>query len=180
MKFIKQLALFLPILQVNFVNNTIFLILDISYLKKSLLFIKLNEFLRFDILVDICAVDYYKNYNRFEITYIVLSILYNTRIFIKFYLNDLTTLESISDIFISATWWEREVWDMFGIFFENNRDMRRILTDYGFEGHPLRKDFPLSGFLEVKYDFYKKTVIFNPTELSQKFYSYNYISPWSI
>lgn len=133
----------------------------------------------FKVLIDITAVDYPSRPLRFDIVYNLLSIHYNSRIRIKSCIDDITTIDTISDIFSAAGWWEREVWDMFGIFFSNHPDLRRILTDYGFEGHPLRKDFPLSGFVEVRYDDSEKRVRTEPIELAQEFRYFDFTSSWN-
>ena len=120
-----------------------------TYLHRVLFFLKNSKFLQFKTLIDITAIDFLNNYNRFELVYSLLSIRYNLRIFIKIYLNEFFITNSISDLYLSANWSEREVWDMFGIFFNKHLNLKRILTDYGFEGYPLRKDFPLTGHTEV-------------------------------
>ena len=112
-------------------------------------------------------------------SYELLSIKFNSRLRVKTSINEVGSVESATKIFNSANWWEREVWDMFGIFFSNHPDLRRILTDYGFEGYPLRKDFPLSGYVEVRYDDTVKRVVCEPLELAQEFRSFNFESPWS-
>jgi len=118
-------------------------------------------------LIDITAIDFLNNYNRFELVYSLLSIRYNLRIFIKIYLNEFFITNSISDLYLSANWSEREVWDMFGIFFKNHRDLRRILNNYGFNGYPLRKDFSLTGYVGVRYDDCDKYILSESIELSQ-------------
>jgi NADH:ubiquinone oxidoreductase subunit C len=107
-----------------------------------------------------------------------LSISYNARIRIKTCIDEITPITSVTELYSSAGWWEREVWDMFGIFFSNHPDLRRILTDYGFQGHPLRKDFPLTGFVEVRYDDSEKRVINEPVEITQEFRYFDFSSPW--
>jgi NADH dehydrogenase (ubiquinone) Fe-S protein 3 len=129
-------------------------------------------------LLDCTAVDYPSRSLRFEVVYNLLSIQYNSRVRVKSCLDEVTPISSITPLFSSAAWWEREVWDMFGIFFSNHPDLRRILTDYGFTGHPLRKDFPLSGFLEVRYDDSEKRVINEPVEMTQEFRFFDFASPW--
>jgi len=119
-------------------------------------------------LVDICAVDYPEKKNRFEINYILLSITYNQRMVIKTYVDEITPIHSVVKIFNNSNWLEREAWDMFGIFFQNHPDLRRILTDYGFVGYPFRKDFPLTGFIEYRYDDVNKAVKGEVLELSQE------------
>ena len=129
-------------------------------------------------LIDITAVDYPDRENRFTVVYNVLSVDLNARIRVKTEVDGLTSIESVTALYPCAAWWEREVWDMFGIFFTNHPDLRRILTDYRFQGHPLRKDFPVTGYTEVRYDETEKRVIYEPLELSQEFRSFDFASPW--
>lgn len=133
---------------------------------------------KFNILTDLSAVDYPDREERFEIIYNLLNIFDNQRVIIKFGLKDQEELESIADVFNAAIWYEREVWDMFGVYFTNHPDLRRILTDYGFEGNPLRKDFPLTGFKEVHYDESQKKVIYSPVKLAQDYRNFDFLSPW--
>ncbi len=134
--------------------------------------------IKFDLLTDLSAIDYPDRPQRFEIIYNLLNIYDNKRIIIKFSVSDKQEIDSIADLFSAAIWYEREVWDMFGIYFVNNPDLRRILTDYGFEGNPLRKDFPLTGFKEVRYDESKQKVVYEPVSLPQDFRTFNFLSPW--
>jgi NADH dehydrogenase (ubiquinone) Fe-S protein 3 len=133
---------------------------------------------RFQVLIDICGVDYPSRKQRFEVVYNLLSIQYNSRIRVQTSVDEITPICSAVNIFPSAGWWEREVWDMFGVYFSNHPDLRRILTDYGFEGHPLRKDFPLSGYVEVRYDDSEKRVVSEPIEMTQEFRYFDFASPW--
>ena len=141
-------------------------------------FLKLNEKCKFRQLIDIAGVDYPEDEKRFELVYLFLSHEYNTRIklLIKFQLTQ--TINSITKIFPSANWMEREVFDMYGIKFKNHPDLRRILTDYGFKGYPLRKDFPLTGFNEVRYSEKDKKVIYEPVKLEQNYRNFDFESPW--
>ena len=141
-------------------------------------FLKLNDKCKFKQLIDIAGVDYPENDKRFELIYLFLSHENNTRIklLIKFEINQ--TINSITKIFPSANWMEREVFDMYGIKFKNHPDLRRILTDYGFKGHPLRKDFPLTGFNEVRYSEKEKKVIYEPVKLEQNYRNFDFESPW--
>jgi len=141
-------------------------------------FLKLNEKCKFRQLIDIAGVDYPEDEKRFELVYLFLSHEHNTRIklLIKFQLTQ--TINSITKIFPSANWMEREVFDMYGIKFKNHPDLRRILTDYGFKGHPLRKDFPLTGFNEVRYSEKDKKVIYEPVKLEQNYRNFDFESPW--
>ncbi|XP_065913821.1 NADH dehydrogenase [ubiquinone] iron-sulfur protein 3, mitochondrial-like isoform X2 [Dysidea avara] len=129
-------------------------------------------------LMDITAIDVPKRHYRFEVVYNLLSLTYNSRVRVKTYTDELTPLDSAAPLFSSANWAEREIWDMYGVFFSNHPDLRRILTDYGFEGHPMRKDFPLSGFVEVRYDDEVKRVVCEPIELTQEFRRFDLASPW--
>jgi NADH-quinone oxidoreductase subunit C len=141
-------------------------------------FLKSNENCKFKQLIDIAGVDYPENEKRFELIYLFLSHEYNQRIklLIKFESNQ--SINSITKIFPSANWMEREVFDMYGIKFKNHPDLRRILTDYGFKGHPLRKDFPLTGFNEVRYSEKEKKVIYEPVKLEQNYRNFDFESPW--
>ena len=141
-------------------NNEIEVFMLDKNLLKIVLFLKDNPTTNFDILIDICAVDYPERENRFEVVYNLLSNRYNTRLRVKTSVNEVTPVESITPIFKGANWFEREAWDLYGVYFTGHPDLRRILTDYGFEGHPLRKDFPLSGYVEVRYDEIQKRVVF--------------------
>jgi len=129
-------------------------------------------------LIDVCAVDYPERLSRFEVVYHLLSLHYNDRLRIKVRLKEGESIPTCTPIFPSAGWWEREVWDMMGIVFSGHPDLRRILTDYGFEGHPLRKDFPLTGFTEVRYDEERKAVVYEPVNLQQAFRNFDFESPW--
>jgi NADH-quinone oxidoreductase subunit C len=133
---------------------------------------------QFKQLVDITAVDYPDQAERFVVVYNMLSLKLNQRVRVKLTTDERTPVASVSRIFSSAIWTEREAWDMFGIFFADHPDLRRILTDYGFEGHPLRKDFPLTGFKEVRYDEEQKRVVYEPVKLPQEFRRFDFMSPW--
>ena len=132
----------------------------------------------FTVLVDICGVDYPERKKRLEVVYHLLSMTQNLRIRVKLRIAASGVVPSVVKLFPSAMWYERETYDLFGVIFDGNDDLRRILTDYGFEGHPLRKDFPLSGFSEVRYDDEQKRVIYEPVELAQEFRSFDALSPW--
>jgi len=133
---------------------------------------------QFKQLMDICGVDYPEREERFEVVYHLLSLRQNHRARIKICTDADTPVPSVANIFSSAGWWEREAWDLFGILFSGHPDLRRILTDYGFEGHPLRKDFPLTGHVEVRYDDEQKRVVYEPVKLTQEFRSFDFMSPW--
>ena len=132
----------------------------------------------FKVLVDVCGVDYPERAERFEVVYNLLSLQHNSRIRVKTTTDEATPVPSAVPVFSSAGWWEREAWDLYGILFSDHPDLRRILTDYGFEGHPLRKDFPLTGYVEVRYDEEQKRVVYEPVKLVQEFRTFDFISPW--
>jgi len=132
----------------------------------------------FTVLCDLCGVDFPDRPFRFEVVYNLLSMRLNQRIRIKVDTDEEQPVPSAVGLFSSAGWWEREAWDLFGIYFADNSDLRRILTDYGFEGHPLRKDFPLTGYVEVRYDEDQKAVVYDPVRLQQEFRSFDFLSPW--
>jgi NADH-quinone oxidoreductase subunit C len=159
-------------------NNELLIEIDEKELIDVVQFFKSNENCKFRQLIDIAGVDYPENEKRFELVYLFLSHEKNTRVklLIKFQLNQ--TINSITKIFPSANWMEREVFDMYGIKFKNHPDLRRILTDYGFKGHPLRKDFPLTGFNEVRYSEKEKKVIYEPVKLEQNYRNFDFESPW--
>lgn len=129
-------------------------------------------------LMDICGVDYPARPERFEIVYNLLSLRYNLRLRVKTWTDETSPVPSIANIFSTADWFEREIWDMYGVAFGGHPDLRRILTDYGFEGHPLRKDFPLTGFVEVRYDDVEKRVAYGPVRLQQDYRFFDHLSPW--
>ena len=156
--------------------------LEIQINKESLLdvviFLKKNSSTKFRQLIDITAVDYIGSENRFKMIYLFLSHEYNLRINITFSINENEVVNSLTKIFPSANWMEREVFDMYGIKFNDHPDLRRILTDYGFSGHPLRKDFPITGHSEVRYSEEKKKVVYEPVKLEQNYRNFDYASPW--
>ncbi|MDR6291298.1 NADH-quinone oxidoreductase subunit C [Inquilinus ginsengisoli] len=133
---------------------------------------------RFEQLIDLCGADFPSRPERFDVVYHLLSLSHNRRIRLKVATDEDTPVDSAAQIYPAATWFEREAWDLYGIFFADNPDLRRILTDYGFEGHPLRKDFPLTGYVEVRYDSEQKRVVYEPVKLTQDFRSFDFLSPW--
>lgn len=147
-------------------------------LASVLKFLRDNADYAYTILIDITAVDYPERPARFDIVYNLLSITNNARIRVKIGVAEDEIVPSIAGLFSTAGWFEREVWDMYGIPFSGHPDLRRILTDYGFEGHPLRKDFPLTGYVEVRYDEEKKRVVYEPVTLTQDFRRFDFLSPW--
>jgi NADH-quinone oxidoreductase subunit C len=147
-------------------------------LPRVLQFLRDDARCRFNVLVDICGVDYPERERRFEVVYNLLSLPLNQRIRLKLETGEDEPVPSAVSLYSSAGWWEREAWDLFGIAFAGNPDLRRILTDYGFEGHPLRKDFPLTGYVELRYDEEQKRVVYEPVKLTQEFRSFDFLSPW--
>ncbi len=145
---------------------------------KVLTFLRDDPDCRFRTLVDICGVDWPQREKRFDVVYHLLSMHLNQRIRVKAELDEETPIPSVTGVFSAAGWFERELWDMFGIMVSDHPDLRRILTDYGFEGHPLRKDFPLSGFVELRYDEEQKRVVYEPVQLIQEFRNFDFLSPW--
>ena len=160
------------------VNSNYELYINVKHLFKLSKVIKDFEKLRFNQLMDITAVDFPDKEDRFEMVYIFLSINLKARLIIKFSIDEEISIDSLSAVFPSSNWYEREIWDLFGISFSNHPDLRRILTDYGFVGHPLRKDFPLSGNVQVKYDITTKKVVYEPVKLTQSFRTFDFESPW--
>ena len=132
----------------------------------------------FEQLMELCGVDWPEKPERFEVVYALLSVSLNHRVRVVVTTDEKTPVPSVSSIWPAATWWEREAWDLFGILFSGQSDLRRILTDYGFEGHPLRKDFPLTGYVEVRYDEDRKAVIYEPVKLTQDWRTFDFLSPW--
>ena len=159
-------------------NSEISLLVRVKNLLMTLITLKKSILYQFSLLTAISGVDYYNNKYRFNVTYELLSLVYNTRIRVKVFLTEIDSVPSIVEIFKSANWWEREVWDLYGIFFSNHPDLRRILTDYGFEGHPLRKDFPVYGYVEVFYDSIQKRILIESIELSQEYRVFSFDKPW--
>jgi NADH-quinone oxidoreductase subunit C len=132
----------------------------------------------FEQLMDVCGVDWPERAERFDVVYNLLSVSLNQRVRVIVTADAETQVASVHEIWPAATWWEREAWDLYGIIFSGQPDLRRILTDYGFEGHPLRKDFPLTGYLEVRYDEERKSVVYEPVKLTQDFRDFDFMSPW--
>ncbi len=145
---------------------------------KVVTFLRDDPMCLFKVLVDICGTDYPERPKRFDVVYNLLSLVHNQRIRIKVEADDETPVPSITGVHNSANWFEREIWDMYGVMFSDHPDLRRLLTDYGFEGHPLRKDFPLTGFVEMRYDEERKRVVYDPVKLSQEFRKFDFLSPW--
>ena len=162
--------------EINF--KQLFVDVNVENLTSTILFLKTNDKCRFKQLIDITAVDYLGREKRFKVVYLLLSHENNLRIIINVHIDETVIVPSIAKIFPSANWMEREVFDMYGVSFKGHPDLRRILTDYGFEGYPLRKDFPLTGHTEVRYSEAKKKVISEPVKLDQEYRDFDFESPW--
>tara|TARA_B100001173_G_scaffold310150_1_gene324007 strand:+ start:395 stop:1009 length:615 start_codon:yes stop_codon:yes gene_type:complete len=160
------------------VNGELTVSIVLSSLVTFMEFLKTDQHCNFSTLVDITVVDYPNRENRFELVYHYLSMYQNQRIRVKMGVNEDHIVPSIVDIFPASNWFEREIFDMFGILFSGHPDLRRILTDYGFKGHPLRKDFPTTGYVELRYDEEKKRVVYEPVELVQEYRQFDFMSPW--
>ena len=159
-------------------HDQIFINIDSEDIVEVILFLKNNENINFKQLIDMTAVDYPEEEKRFKLVYLLLSHELNSRVIVDCFINENEIIPSLTKIFPSANWMEREIFDMYGIPFKDHPDLRRILTDYGFEGHPLRKDFPLTGHNEVRYSEENKKVIYEPVKLEQNYRNFDYDSPW--
>ena len=159
-------------------HNQLYINIDSEDILEVIIFLKTNSETKFKQLIDLTAVDYIENDRRFKLVYLLLTHEFNQRIIIDCFVNENEIVPTITSIFPSANWMEREIFDMYGIKFKNHPDLRRILTDYGFEGHPLRKDFPLSGHSEVRYSEDEKKVIYESVKLEQNYRNFDYESPW--
>ena len=150
----------------------------VEALERIIKFLRDDSACHFEMLIDICGVDYPEREPRFDMVYHLLSISNNMRIRVKAGVEEEAAVPSVSGRYSTAGWFEREVWDLLGIYITNHPDLRRLLTDYGFEGHPLRKDFPLTGYVELRYDDEQKRVVYEPVKLTQEFRSFDFMSPW--
>jgi len=177
-KNLKGLVRVLPILKIQIHQKDITLVVKSEHIKNVLILLKNHVNYQFKMLTCISAVDYPAVKNRFTLVYELLSVRYNVRIRVKTFIDELTPINSIETVYLAAGWYESEIWDMFGIFFSNHNNLVRLLTDYGFEGYPLRKDFPLTGFVEVSYDYTRKRVSNERVELSQEYRAFKFASPW--
>lgn len=176
-KTIDYLNKVLPVLlKSGYEKQTIVLCVKPEDLIFTLMFLKQHSNMQYKLLTAVSGVDFPHRKRRFEVVYELLSIRFNSRLRVKTFVDEITPLISAASIFNCATWWEREIWDLLGIFFENNDEMKRILTDYGFEGHPLRKDFPLSGYVESRYMDELKRVVCEPLEHAQEFRNFDFNS----
>lgn len=176
----KSVAQMLPkyVQSIQMDKGELTLVILPAYVQETLTFLRDYSQAQFKCLMELSAVDYPEREKRFEVVYFLLSTKYNARVIVKTLVDEMTPVPSVTSVFNSANWYEREVWDLYGIYFVNHPDLRRILTDYGFEGHPMRKDFPLSGYVEVRYDDEQKRVVTEPLQLAQEFRSFDFSSPW--
>jgi len=166
------------IVRSEIVNNELSIVINPASIIKFVEFLMVDNECQFSTLIDVTAIDYPEKQKRFTIVYHFLSMVQNQRIRISANISEGEVVPSIIALHPSANWFEREVFDMYGIFFSGHPDLRRLLTDYGFTGHPLRKDFPTSGYLEVRYDEVKKQVVYEPTKLTQEYRQFDFLSPW--
>lgn len=166
------------IIQTDITKSELTLITTRTHILDVLRFLKEDPACQFHQLIDICGADYPGRAERFDVVYHLLSLTLNMRVRLKVMTDEHNLVPSAVSVFSSAGWYERETWDMYGIYFDGNPDLRRILTDYGFDGHPLRKDFPMTGFVELRYDTEQRRVVYEPVKLTQDFRSFDNISPW--
>lgn len=175
---IRNLCYILPLIKIEFYNYQYCLFIKAFLFKIILKILKYHFKYNFNLLIFIAGVDFPENKNRFKIIYELLSLKFNNRVRVKITTNEIIAIHSIKHVFISANWWEDELWDMFGILFLRHKNLIRLLTDYGFQGFPLRKDFPLSGFIDLKYNLMKNKILYEKIELSQNYRIFNFMSPW--
>ena len=166
------------VLKAEIVHGELILTAHRGSIVKVLTFLRDDANCQFKLLMDLCGVDYPDRDERFEVVYNLLSLKLNQRVRVKISTDEDTPVPSVTGVFRSAGWYERETWDLYGIFFSDHPDLRRLLTDYGFEGHPLRKDFPLTGYVEVRYDVEQRRVVYEPVRLTQEFRTFDFLSPW--
>ena len=179
-KNLNNLSKLCPLEKIQVFNSDLTLVIKPNILIDILLFFKYHVLYQFEILTCISGVDYPTNKYRFKLVYELLSIRYNCRIRIKTFTYELMGIDSCEKLFLTSSWYECEIWDMFGVFFKTHSNLKRILTDYGFEGYPLRKDFPLSGFIEMRYNETQKRVLNESIELCQEYRTFTFFSPWEL
>jgi NADH-quinone oxidoreductase subunit C len=168
----------LPQVKAEMAYGELTLLAPAESILKVLAFLRDDARCHFKLLMDVCGVDYPQREKRFDVVYHLLCLKQNHRIRVKVQTDEETPVPSVVSLFPAAGWFEREAWDMYGIYFSGNPDLRRILTDYGFDGHPLRKDFPLTGYVEMRYDETQKRVVYEPVKLQQEFRYFDFESPW--
>jgi len=164
--------------EVQVAHEELMLLAPADAIVPLLTFLRDDETCQFTQLVDICGADYPSRAKRFDVIYNLLSVKLNQRVRVKLQTDEATPVATVSEVFSTAGWFEREVWDMYGVYFAGHADLRRILTDYGFDGHPLRKDFPLTGYVELRYDPEQRRVVYSPVKLPQAYRSFDFMSPW--
>lgn len=174
----KNITKVLPIIWLEFFQYTSSFIISTNLIREILIIIKNHHNFQFKLLTCITGIDYPENFYRFQIVYELLSLKFNAWIWIKILTDELTPIKSIKQVFLNSECWESEIWDMFGVYFIQQHNLIWPLTDYGFKGFPLWKDFPLIGFTEVKYSIIKKRIVFEKTEFSNEFKTFRFISPW--
>jgi len=175
-----QLAAGLPgdVIRSELVRGELILWAQRPAIARVLTYLRDDPRLLFKVLVDLCGVDHPDRPERFEIVYNLLSLKHNRRVRVKVTTDEIEPVPSVTGVYSAANWYEREAWDLFGVYFADHPDLRRLLTDYGFDGHPLRKDFPLTGYVELRYDEDQKRVVYEPVKLKQEFRSFDFLSPW--
>ena len=176
----EQIAQGLPgdVTRTEIVRGELIVWAERAAIVRVLTYLRDDPRLLFKQLVDLCGADYPDRPERFEVVYNLLSLKHNRRVRVKVMTDENAPVPSVTGVFSAANWYERETWDLYGIYFSNHPDLRRLLTDYGFEGHPLRKDFPLTGYVELRYDEDQKRVVYEPVKLKQEFRSFDFLSPW--
>lgn len=177
--FIQKIKQYFPDILFYSVSNQIFFKVPAEKVWNIIYFLKHHTYALFRQLIDLSAIDYPERKFRFEVFYNLLSIKYNNRLTVTIAVPEGAYVDSVTSVFPAANWYERECWDMFGIFFKNHPDLRRMLTDYGFKGHPLRKDFPLSGYIEVRYDDFNKRIMYEEVSLAQEYRIFSLENPWA-
>ncbi len=178
LKHFKEIKKIFPALAYQRLNDEIVVVVSVDKLIFALNVLKNHIGYQYHLLSCISGVDFLGKDYRFSVVYDLLSLTFSSRIRIKVFVEEITSVPSCVDVFVNANWWEREIWDLYGIYFDNHPDLRRILTDYGFEGYPMRKDFPLSGYVELRYNESKKRIVVEPIELTQEFRSFTFETPW--
>lgn len=173
-----QSALYEVVQSVDIDRDELTLLVRREAVPRVLGFLRDDVNCQFKQLMDLCGVDFPGREERFDVVYNLLSLTHNRRIRVMVRTDERTPVPTVTGVFSSAGWWERETWDLFGILFREHPDLRRILTDYGFEGHPLRKDFPLTGYVEVRWDDEQKRIVYEPVKLMQDFRNFDFLSPW--
>lgn len=177
-KFLKNLNKVVPVVLCSQFKDESSVVLSNTQLVFSLNCLKLHTNYQYSLLSCISGVDFVNSKYRFGVVYDLLSLTFNSRLRVKIFVNEITSVDSVYAVYTNSNWWEREIWDMYGVYFNKHPDLRRILTDYGFEGYPMRKDFPLSGYVEVRYDQQKRRIVLESVELTQEFRLFTLDSSW--